>query len=55
MVVGKYIPRIYASLDTRQVDHQEFIIEMENKICNQFVSILIDPGSNYSYVNPEMV
>lgn len=28
---------------------------MDNKICDQVVSILIDLGSNYSYVNPDLV
>jgi len=37
------------------MDHQESIIEMEGKFCYRVVSILIDPGSNYSYVNPDLV
>jgi len=28
---------------------------MEGKLCGQVVSILIDLGSNYSYVNPDLV
>jgi len=28
---------------------------MEDKLCDQFISILIDPGSNYSYVSPNSV
>lgn len=28
---------------------------MEGKLCNQFVSILIDPSSNYKYVSKEIV
>eukprot|EP00253_Pinus_taeda_P001566 PITA_01566 len=28
---------------------------MEGKLCGQVVSILIDPRSNYSYVNPNLV
>jgi len=28
---------------------------MEGKLCNQFVSILIDPGSNYNYVFLKLV
>jgi len=38
-----------------QVDHLAYIIEMDNKLCDQVVSILIDPGSNYIYVNPKLV
>ena len=51
--VGQSIPRIYAALDNIQADHQASIIEMEGKLCDQVVSILIDPRSNYSYVNPD--
>jgi len=28
---------------------------MNDKLCDQVLSILIDPGSNYSYVSPDMV
>ena len=37
------------------MDHQPSIIEMDSKLCDQFVSILIDPRSNYSYINPKLV
>ena len=53
--VGKSIPRIYATFDKKQVDHQASIIQMEGQLCDQVVSILIDPRSNYSYVNPNPV
>jgi hypothetical protein len=44
------MPQIYASLDNRQVDHQDSVVEMEGAISNHIVSILINPGSNMSYV-----
>ena len=28
---------------------------MDGKLCDQVISILIDLGSNYSYVNPDLV
>ena len=28
---------------------------MDGKLCDQVVSILIGPGFNYSYVNPNLV
>jgi len=28
---------------------------MDSKICDQVVSIFIDPRYNYSYVNPDLV
>ena len=42
-------------LDNRQAYHDASIIEMDNKICDQVVSILIDLRSNYSYINPDLV
>ena len=53
--VGQSIPRIYATLDNRQEDHQTSIIEIHSNFCDQVVSILIDLGSNYSYVNHDLV
>jgi len=28
---------------------------MDGKICDQIISILVDTGSNYSYVSPKLV
>ena len=53
--VGHNIPQIYAVLDSMQEDHQASISEMDGKLCDQVVSILIDPGSNYSYINLDLV
>jgi len=53
--VGHRIPHIYAVVDNRQAYYQTFIIEMDDRLCDQVVSILFDPGSNYSYVNPDLV
>jgi len=53
--VGHNIPWIYAVVEYKKADHQATIIEMEGKIYVQFVSILVDHGSNYSYVNPELM
>ena len=52
--VGHSIPWIYAVVDNRQAYYQASIIEMDSKICDQVDSILIDPGSNYSYINPNL-
>lgn len=48
-------PCIYAALDNKQVDHQAFIIKMDGNICDQVISIFIDPRSNYSYVSPDLL
>ena len=45
----------YVVVDNKQTGHQESIIEKEGKICGQVVSILIDHGSNYSYISPYLV
>ena len=46
---------LLATLDNKQADHQETVIEMDGKLCDQVVSILVDPGSNYGNVSPDMV
>ena len=48
--VTRSMPQIYATLDNRQNDHQDLVVEMEGMIANHLVSILIEPGSNLSYV-----
>jgi len=53
--VGHNIPQIYAFVDNWQADHQASIIDLDDKICDQVVSILIDLGYNYSCINPNLV
>jgi hypothetical protein len=53
--VARRIPQIYVALDNRQVDYQASMVDMEGMIANQLVSILIDLGSNLSYVAPQTV
>ena len=53
--VGHSIPWIYVALENRKINHQASIIQMDSKLYDHFVSILIDPGSNYSYVNLDLV
>jgi CRISPR/Cas system-associated protein Cas10 (large subunit of type III CRISPR-Cas system) len=45
--VARSMPQIYAALDNKQVDHQASVVEMEGMI--------VDPGSNLSYVSPHTV
>jgi hypothetical protein len=40
--VGTSIPRIDVALDNRQSEYQSNMIEVENKIDNKPISILID-------------
>ena len=42
-------------MENRQVEHKASIIEMDNKLCDQVISMLIDPGYNYRYVTLYLV
>jgi hypothetical protein len=55
MMWPENIPKIHASLDNRQADHQASVVEMEGMVTNHLISILIDPGSNLSYISPQTV
>jgi hypothetical protein len=49
--VARIMPQIYVALENIQDDQQDSVVEMEGMISNHLVSILIDPGSNLSYVS----
>ena len=51
----KDMGRIYAALNDRQEEYQSNMIEMEGKIVNQPVSILIDSGASHCYIDPKRV
>ena len=53
--VARAVPRIYAALEDRQVDHQSTIVEVVGKIAKQSVSILIDLGSTHNYITLKIV
>ena len=48
-------PQIYATLYGRQRDHQATMVDIERKILNTYVSILIDPSACRSYVGPKIL
>ena len=48
-------PRIYGTLDDRQVGHHVIIVEIEGKVSNTSISILIDPHASQSYVSPKVL
>jgi hypothetical protein len=52
--MARSMPQIYPTLDNRQADHQASVLEMEGIIASHLVSIFIDPGSNLSYVFPQV-
>ena len=47
--------RIYASLDGRQEDHQDTMVEIEGKVSNTSISILIDCDYCQIYVSTKIV
>jgi len=53
--VERSILRINASLEDRQAEYQPTMVELEGKILNHHVSILIDPGVSLSYISPKIV
>jgi hypothetical protein len=53
--MGRYVPRIYASLDNKKAEYQSHMIEVEGMINNQTIAILIDSGAIHSYIDPKMV
>jgi hypothetical protein len=52
---GRSIPRIYVALEDRQEEYQSNMIEVEGKIINHQVAILIDSGSSHCYIDPKIV
>ena len=48
-------PQVYATLDGQHKYHQATMLEIEGKILNNYISILIDPGACRSYVSPKIV
>jgi hypothetical protein len=53
--MGRSVPRIYAALDNKQVEFQLHMIEVEGKIDDQPIVILIDSRASHSYLDPKMV
>ena len=48
-------PRIYAALDGRKAYHHDTMVEVEGKVYNTSISILVDPGACRIYVSPKIV
>jgi hypothetical protein len=53
--VGKNIPRIYLALGNRHVDYRSNMIEVEGKIANHPIAILIDSEASHRYIAPNLV
>ena len=58
MIVGdlaRTMPRINATLENWQANYQNSMVEVEGKINQIPISILIDPGSSLSCISPNLV
>jgi hypothetical protein len=53
--MGSRVPRIDASLDSKQAKYQLHVIEVEGMINNHAFTILIDSWAGHSYVDPRVV
>ena len=53
--MGRSVHIINAFVDGGQDDHQSTIMEVEGKIHDNHISILIDLGASLSYVSPGLV
>jgi hypothetical protein len=53
--MGKNVPTIYLALDNKQDEFQSHMIEVEGKINDQPIFILIDSRAIHSYLDPKMV
>jgi hypothetical protein len=49
------IPRIYVAIEGRQAEHRSHMIEVEGKIINQPISILIESREIHSSIDPKVV
>jgi hypothetical protein len=53
--MGGEMARIYAGLDNKKAKYQSPMIEVEGKIDNQPIEILIYSGSHHSYINYNII
>jgi hypothetical protein len=53
--VGEIMERIYVNLGNGEADSQSHIIEVECKIDNQPIAILIDYAVGHCYIDPNIV
>lgn len=53
--VSRHIPRISVALEERKAEHESMMVEVEVKIHDHCISILIDPGVGLSYINKKIV
>jgi hypothetical protein len=53
--MGGIMPRIYVALDNKQVEYRSPMIDVEGKIDNHPLAILIAFGASHSYINSSIL
>ena len=53
--LARTMPRINTGLENRQEDYKTSMVEVEGKLNQIPISILIDPGASLSYISPDLV
>jgi hypothetical protein len=53
--MGGNMQMIYAALHNKQAEYESPMIEVEGKIDNQLIAVLIDYGASHSYINSNIV
>jgi hypothetical protein len=53
--MGRSLHRINVAIDGLQADHQSSMVEIEGKINDTRIFVLIDPGATLSYITPDVV
>jgi hypothetical protein len=53
--MGRNVPKIYAALDNKQAHFQSHVIEVEGKINDQPIVILINSVDSHNHLDPNMV
>ena len=53
--LARTMPRINAALENGKVDYQTSMVEVEGKLNQIPISILIDPGDILCYISPDLV
>ena len=52
--LARTMPRINAALENRQADYQTSMVEVEGKINQTPIAILINPGASLTYISPKL-
>jgi hypothetical protein len=53
--VGRSLDQINAAINGRQADHQSSVVEIEGKINDTRIYVLIDPRDTLIYITPDVV